>query len=47
MKEILGLILIIIVLWFLWFFTGGPQRAQMEQGKYMRPLPPVDTGDTY
>jgi len=40
------LILLLIILWFAWYFTGGPSRYQ-EQGPYTTPPAPVGTGETY
>lgn len=46
MRIISSFILAIIALWFLWFFTGGPYNGNTE-GPYMKPVPPVGTGETY
>lgn len=36
------LILIILVLWLVWFFTGGPTRAQREKARE-NPFQKMDT----
>ena len=45
----LGMLLLIIAGFFvLWYFTGGPQRAQVDgQDPFVKALQPVDTGATY
>jgi hypothetical protein len=30
-KELMGFILILILLWIIWFFTGGPQRNDNDK----------------
>lgn len=47
MRELLGLIGIIAILWIFWFYSGGPQRYDQNSGPYIKPLPPVGTGETY
>ncbi len=39
------LILIIVGLWVLWYFTGGPQRVAQEQGQ--GPFLNPETGSSY
>jgi len=41
------LILLLIILWFAWYFTGGSSRYQPDQGPYTTPPAPVGTGETY
>ena len=45
----LGWLIIIIAGFFvLWYFTGGPQRAQVDgQDPFMNPLAPLGNGATY
>ena len=45
----LGWLVIIIAGFFvLWYFSGGPQRAQVDgNDPFMNPLPPVGSGSTY
>ncbi len=45
--KILGLIGIVILLWFIWVFSGGPERYDQESGPYIKPPAPVGTGETY
>lgn len=33
-------------LWFIWFFTGGPERAQNAK-PFLKPPAPLDTGEQY
>lgn len=41
-------ILILVGLWILWYYTGGPERAEKQGAKpFLRPLEPLDTGETY
>ncbi len=41
-------ILILVGLWVLWYFTGGPQRAEKQGNKpFLRPLEPIDNGEPY
>ena len=45
-NELKGFILILIVLWLVWFFTGGPQRAGNDK-PFIKPAAPIDTGEVY
>ncbi len=45
-KELMGFILILILLWIIWFFTGGPSRSDKDK-PYVNPAAPISTGDTY
>jgi len=40
-------IFIIIALWVVWFFTGGPESERARGGLFLRPPAPLDTGETY
>jgi len=31
---------------FLWYISGGPERSDLR-GIFLKPLPPVDTGESY
>lgn len=48
MRDLKWIFLIILALFALWYFTGGPQRSR-ESGKnpFINPLYPVGDGDTY
>jgi hypothetical protein len=41
------LLLILLGMWILWFFTGGPARFNKEEGPFLRPGYPFDTGESY
>ena len=41
-----GIIIILVILWFVWFFTGGPQRAGNDK-PFIKPAAPIDTGEKY
>lgn len=43
-KWIIG---IMILLWFVWFFTGGPARQASQGGPFIKPPSPLDSGETY
>ncbi len=46
-RDLFWFISIIVFLWFVWFFTGGPERA-WKQGAYIKPPPQAGgTGETY
>ena len=38
---------LLIGLWFVWFFTGGPQRYESTAGPFLKPAAPLDTGAVY
>lgn len=40
-------IFILVILGAAWFFTGGPSRPTAWGGPFIKPLSPVDTGETY
>ena len=43
LKDLKWFLLALVMLWAVWFFTGGPQRFEMEEGPFLRP--PTLTGD--
>lgn len=47
MKELQWLVFVIIILWIVWFFTGGPQSERAQGGPFLKPPAPLDTGETY
>jgi len=48
MGDLLGIIGVIILIWFIWLFTGGPARYEKENpGPYIKAPAPLDTGETY
>jgi hypothetical protein len=38
---------IMLLLWFVWFFTGGPERQSSQGGLFIKPPSPLDSGETY
>jgi hypothetical protein len=45
--KVLGfVILVIVVLFIIWYYTGGPERANTAN-PFQKPLAPIDTGETY
>ena len=40
-------VLIVAGLWVLWYFTGGPAQTQQNSQPFLKPLQPLDTGQTY
>ncbi len=40
-------IVIVAGLWVLWYFTGGPDRAQTQTGAFLDPTAIGGTGKTY
>ncbi len=45
--DLKWVLFILVILWFVWFFTGGPQRYESKKGIYIKPADPVDTGEVY
>jgi hypothetical protein len=47
-NALLWFILIVVGIWVIWYFTGGPQRAALQEGQpFMNPSQPVDNGNAY
>ncbi|HEY4478184.1 MAG TPA: hypothetical protein VJB09_02825 [Candidatus Paceibacterota bacterium] len=45
---IVWFILVVIGLWFLWYWTGGPQRYEAYGGgPFLKPPKPLNTGESY
>ncbi len=41
-------LLIIVGLWVLWYYTGGPERAEQQGAKpFLKALEPLDSGEPY
>lgn len=39
---------VMTILWFVWYFTGGPERAKTwNSGVFVKPPAPLDTGESY
>ncbi|MEK7581879.1 MAG: hypothetical protein AAB488_00925 [Patescibacteria group bacterium] len=48
MRDILGFLFIMTILWFVWYFTGGPERASTwNSGVFIKKVQPLDTGESY
>jgi len=48
MRLILGFIGVFILLWLLWFFTGGVRKFEEDpQGKFIKPLNVDQPAETY
>jgi len=47
LTDLKWLIFVIIIIWFVWFFTGGPERERSQHGLFLKPPAPLDTGETY
>ena len=47
-KPLLEIIAVILGIWILWFFTGGPERAaQQGDMPFLNPPNPVSNGQIY
>lgn len=49
-KDILYFLLLMGGLFFLWVYTGGPERSKQNgdaYNKFQEPLAPLDSGRTY
>ena len=47
MSPLGWLILILVGFGVLWYFSGGPERAQQNNKPFLKPLEPIDSGETY
>lgn len=49
MKDptLIWFLMIMLLLWVVWFETGGPQRQSAFAGPFMKPPAPVNTGAVY
>lgn len=45
--PLLWFVLILAGFWVLWYFTGGPQRADVNSGPYLNPNQPISNGQGY
>lgn len=46
-SPLLGLVLVVVGLWVLWYFTGGPERAERQNAPFENPPAPLDNGQSY
>jgi hypothetical protein len=47
LSDLKWLIIVIIIIWFMWFFTGGPSRERSQFGLFLKAPSPLDTGEAY
>ena len=40
-------VLILAGFWVVWYFAGGPQRPDVNQGPFLHPDQPIDSGTGY
>lgn len=45
-SVVLGVILVVGVIFVLWYYTGGPERA-LDAQPFIKAPAPIDTGETY
>jgi hypothetical protein len=45
LKELKWFLFVLLVLWVIWFLTGGP--ARFENKPFLKPAKPIDTGQPY
>lgn len=46
-EDLVWFLFILVVLFMVWFATGGPEHDAATGGVFLRPLAPIDTGETY
>ncbi len=46
MKDLKWVIFILIIIWFIWYFSGGPQGYDATQ-PFIEPPAPLGGGQTY
>lgn len=47
LRDLLYFIGALVVLFFIWVFTGGPERYISQKGPYLEPPAPLGSGDAY
>ncbi|KKQ35901.1 MAG: hypothetical protein US50_C0003G0021 [Candidatus Nomurabacteria bacterium GW2011_GWB1_37_5] len=47
LNDLKWLLIILVGLWFVWFFTGGPEHFESLAGPFLRPPAPLNTGEIY
>ncbi len=47
LSDLKWLIAVIILIWVVWAFTGGPSRYEATHGVFLKPPAPLSTGETY
>ena len=46
-EPLIWLFVIIAGLWVLWYYTGGPERANVNAGPFVQPPAPLGNGQGY
>ena len=46
-KLLKWVIFVLIGMWVVWYFTGGPQRNSTKEGILIKPPTPLDSGQIY
>lgn len=46
-KDLKWFVFIVIVLWVLWYITGGPSHFESVNKPFIKPAAPIDTGEVY
>ena len=46
-KPLGWFILILAGFWILWYYSGGPNQPDVNQGPFMHPSAPLDNGQGY
>lgn len=47
LKDLKWLLIILVVLWFIWFATGGRMHKASTSGPFLNPPAPLDNGGAY
>ena len=46
-KLLLIFFIIFVGLYFVWLYTGGPERVGSQKGLFIKPPEPLNTGEVY
>ena len=46
LKELKWLLIILVVMWVIWFLTGGATKFE-SQKPFIKPAAPLDSGEVY
>src|SRR3989344_7918329 len=46
-NDLIFVILVIAAIGFVWFFTGGVERARLNPGAFLKPPAPLGSGEVY
>ncbi len=47
MKDLKWLLVILVVLWFVWYLSGGRMHKIANDGPFLNPPAPIDQGGAY